>query len=92
MSDVRTSIDSTGAVSGEFGLADAWRVKKESLRHWLTDARQAVNAFAEKHIAELDRMIASERRRVEAEGDMRNRSYGEDESGHDPGFRAKPVG
>jgi len=58
MSGVRISIDSIGVVSGEFGLADAWRVKKESLRGWLTDERQAVKAFAEKHIAELDRMIA----------------------------------
>jgi hypothetical protein len=88
MSDVRSSIDSTGVVSGEFGLADAWRVKKESLRHWLTDARQAVKAFAEKHIAELDRMIAAEWRRVEAEREKRNRSNDETEPG---AYRAKPF-
>ncbi len=88
MSGVRISIDSTGVVSGEFGLADAWRVKQESLRHWLTDERQAVEAFAEKHIVELDRMIASERRRVETERDMRNRSNDENEPG---GYRAKPF-
>ena len=88
MSGVRNSIDSTGVVSGEFGLADAWRVKKESLKHWLTDERQAVKAFAEKHIAELDRMIAAEWRRVEAEREMRNRSNDETEPG---GYRAKPF-
>ncbi|MDN5942999.1 MAG: hypothetical protein L0H94_14035, partial [Nitrospira sp.] len=88
MSGVLTSIDSTGVVSGEFGLAEAWRVKKDSLRHWLTDERQAVNAFAEKHIAELDRMIAAERCRVEAERAMRNRSNDETEPG---AYRAKPF-
>ena len=88
MSGVRISIDSTGVVSGEFGLAGAWRVKKDSLRHWLTDERQAVKAFAEKHIAELDRMIAAEWRRVEAEREMRNRSNDENEPG---GYRAKPF-
>ena len=88
MSGVRISIDSTGMVSGEFGLADAWRVKQESLRHWLTDERQAVKAFAEKHIVELDRMIASERRRVETEREMRNRSNDENEPG---AYRAKPF-
>ena len=88
MSEVRISIDSTGVVSGEFGLADAWRVKKESLRHWLTDERQAVKAFAEKHIAELGRMIAAEWRRVEAERERRNRSNDENEPG---GYRAKPF-
>ena len=88
MSGVRISIDSIGVVSGEFGLADAWRVKKESLRGWLTDERQAVKAFAEKHIAELDRMIAAEWRRVEAERAMRNRSNDETEPG---AYRAKPF-
>lgn len=88
MSGVRISIDSIGVVSGEFGLADAWRVKKESLRGWLTDERQAVKAFAEKHIAELDRMIAAEWRRVEAERAMRNRSNDETEQS---AYRAKPF-
>ncbi len=88
MDGVRISINSTGVVSGEFGLAEAWRVKKVSLMQWLTDERQAVNAFAEKHIAELDRMIASERRRVEAEREMRNRSNDETEPGS---YRAKPF-
>ena len=88
MGGVRISIDSTGVVSGEFGRADAWRVKRESLTHWLTDERQAVKAFAEKHIAELDRMITTEWRRVEAEREMRNRSNDENEPGS---YRAKPF-
>lgn len=88
MSGVRICLDSTGVVSGEFGLADAWRVKKESLRHWLTDERQAVTAFAEKHRAELDRMIAAEWHRVEAERERRNRSNDQTEPG---AYRAKPF-
>jgi len=91
MGRVRTSINSTGVVSGEFGLAEAWRIKKESLTRWLTDERQVVQAFAEQHMAELDRMIVAERRRVEAERELRERSRHEDESGHDHGYRAKPF-
>jgi hypothetical protein len=93
MSGVRSIINGTGAgsPSGEFGLAEAWRVKKESLTRWLTDERQAVRVFAEEHIAELDRMIAVERRRVEAERELRERSRHADESGHDHGYRAKPF-
>lgn len=91
MSEVRSSINSTGVVSGEFGFAEAWRVKKESLTRWLTDERQAVKAFAEQHMAELDRMIVAERRRVEAEREMRERSRHADESGHDHGYRPKPF-
>ncbi len=93
MGGVRANINSTGmtSVSGEFWLADAWRIKKESLMRWLTDERQAVKVFAEEHIAELDRMIAAERRRVEVERELRERSRHEDESGHDHGYRAKPF-
>lgn len=89
--EVRASINSTGAVSGEFGLAEAWRARKESLTPWLTDKRPSVKAFAEQHIAELDRMILSERIRVEAERELRERSRHEDESGHDHGYRPKPF-
>ena len=91
MDEVRTIIKSTGIVSGEFGLAEAWRVKKESLTRWLTDEREAVKAFAKQHMAELDRMILSERRRVEAERELRERSRHEEESGHDHGYRPKPF-
>ncbi|MBH0196304.1 MAG: PilZ domain-containing protein [Nitrospira sp.] len=90
---VRAIINSTNATSasGEFRIADAWRVKQESLSHWLTDERQTVIAFAEQHLAELDRMIVAERRRVEVERERRERNRHEDESGHDHGYRAKPF-
>ena len=65
------------------GFAEAWRVKKESLTEWLADERPEVKAFAEKHVAELDLMIASEQRRAEAEREMRNRSYDEEDKSYD---------
>jgi len=83
MSMVRIAIDSTGVLSGELGFVDALRAKKESMKGWLTDERPAVKAFAEKHIAGLDLMIASELRRVEAEKEIRNRSYEEDDDDYD---------
>ena len=93
MKGVRTFINSTGLTSssGEFALAEAWRVKKESLMRWLTDERPAVKSFAEQHIVELDQMIAAEQHRVEAEREARERSRHEDESGHDHGYRPKPF-
>lgn len=93
MGGVRTIINSPNmaSVSGEFALAEAWRVKKESLAGWLKDERPVVNSFAEQHLAELDRMIAAERHRVETERELRERSRHEDESGHDHGYRPKPF-
>lgn len=87
MNEVRASIASVGVVRGEFGLAEAWRAKKKSLTEWLTDERPAVKTFAEKHIAELDHMIASERRHAESRKEMRKRDYeeGDNESGDNIG-------
>jgi ppGpp synthetase/RelA/SpoT-type nucleotidyltranferase len=91
MSGVRASINSTGVVFGEFGFANAWRAKKVSLTEWLADERPVIKAFAEKHIAVLDRMIAAEHRQAETEREIRNRSYGEedDESDDDAGNEGK---
>ena len=83
MDGVRASIDSTGVVRGELGFAEALRAKKESLTEWLADERLAVKIFAEKHIAELDLMIALEQRHAEARREMRNRSYDEDDKSDD---------
>jgi ppGpp synthetase/RelA/SpoT-type nucleotidyltranferase len=79
LSRIKDSIDSTGLVSGEMGFAEAWRKKKESLKEWLADERPSVKAFAERHIARLDLMVASERRRAESDREMRVRSYDDEE-------------
>jgi hypothetical protein len=94
MSRVRIALDNTGVVSGEFGFAEACRAKKESLTAWLADQRPAVKAFDSKHIAELDRIIASEQRRAEAEREMRNRSDDEedDELDHHNSGRGESAG
>lgn len=84
MSQIRIAIYSTGVVSGEFGIAEAWRAKKESLGEWLTDERPAVKAFAKTHIAKLDLKITAEQVRVEAEREMRNRSYEEENDASAP--------
>ena len=82
MSAVRIVIESTGVVSGDLGFADAWRARKELLSQWLEDERQSVKAFAEKHISEMDRMIASEHRRAESQREMWKRDFEEDAGGN----------
>ncbi len=89
LNEVRVSIDNTGVVRGEFGFAEALQARKVALTEWLTDERPAVKAFAEKHIAELDLMIASERRRAESRREMRNRDYEEDDTDSDNSIDSK---
>lgn len=76
---VRSCLDSTGVVYGESGMAEAWRAKKGLLADWLNGEQTTIKSFAEKHIAELDKMIASEMRSTEAEREMHIRSFDEDE-------------
>ena len=86
LDEVGICIDNTDVVTGELGFADALRDRKKFLTEWLADERPEVKTFAEKHIAKLDRMIASEHRRAESAREMRNREFDEeDESNEEDG-------
>lgn len=76
LSSVRIVIDNTGVVSGEYGMADAYRIRKDMMKKWLLDAHPEVRQFAEDHIRELDNAIASETRRAENDSAMRRLEFG----------------
>ncbi len=75
LSNVQIILQSTGVVSGEFGLVEAYKEKREVLLPWLLDADPKVQAFAEQYIGSLDRQIAAEQRRSEEDLEMRKRMY-----------------
>ncbi len=75
LAEVRVALDSAGIVEGDLGFVLALRARKGLLAEWLADERAVVREFAEKHIAEIDVLIASEQRRAEAEREMRDRSH-----------------
>jgi hypothetical protein len=81
LTSVAIALESTGVVSGEFGMREAYQRKKTELQPWLADPRRRVKAFAESLDRELDRMIAAEQRRSEDDLEARKRRYGE---GNDP--------
>lgn len=72
---VEICFDKTGVVMGEFGFADAYRAKKQSILAWVDDSRLAVRNFAEAHSAELDIRIASEQKRADERIEMRRREF-----------------
>jgi hypothetical protein len=72
---VIVSLENTGLVMGEFGLANALRGKLEMARNWLTDPRPAVRAFAEHHVQSLQLRIANEQRRAEERKALRELEY-----------------
>jgi hypothetical protein len=76
---IEVILDSTGVVSGEFGMVHAYQRKKEEMQSWLSDVRSKVRGFGEAHLRSLDRAIAAEQRRSEANYELRRRSWPEDE-------------
>ena len=78
LGSVEVALISTGVVSGEFGMVEAYQRKKNEFQPWLTDSRPRVKAYAEAHDRMLDRMIAAEQRRSEEDLEARKREYGDD--------------
>lgn len=74
---VEVALISTGVVSGEFGMREAYQRKKAEIQPWLSDLRPRVKAYAEAYDRTLDRMIASEQRRSEEDLEARKRQYGD---------------
>jgi len=67
----------TGMMNGEFGAAETYQAKANSIRPWLDDASKRVREFAEKEIRALERRVAAENRRAQEEIALRRLDYGE---------------
>lgn len=84
VASVKSSLDNTGVVTGEFGLVDAMRKKITALESWLSDGRPEVRRFAEEHIRELKVDIADAQRRAEERKALRDLQF-DAEEGNDGG-------
>jgi hypothetical protein len=71
------ALQTTGVVSGEFGMSEAYARKREELLDWLDDPDEKVRHFAERYVADLETMSVAERRRAEEEITLRKHRYGE---------------
>ena len=76
--EVSIALQSTGVVSGEYGMSEAYDKKRLEVLDWLEDPRERVRAFAAKYIAELEAMRDSERRRTDESIALRKFEYGEE--------------
>jgi hypothetical protein len=79
LGEVEVILESTGVVSGQFGFVEAYQRKKVEVEPWLRDCRPKVRAFAESYRRSLDRAIAAEQRRSEADYELRRRDWPEDQ-------------
>ncbi|MFZ0693526.1 MAG: hypothetical protein WAN51_05145 [Alphaproteobacteria bacterium] len=75
--EVAIALQSSGVVTGEFGLAEAYERKKDEIKDWLNDPEEKIQDFARWYISSLERMSAAERKRAQEEIALRRNRYGE---------------
>ncbi len=75
---VSVGFNATGLVMGEFGMAEAYKVRQAAVAQWLEDPDEKIRNFAKGEVALLDRMIKSEQRRAEEDLELRKRTWGMD--------------
>lgn len=78
ISEVEIALLSTGVVSGEYGMAEAYDRKRSEVLDWLQDPNERIRTFAARYISELQTMSESERRRADESVSLRKFKYGED--------------
>jgi hypothetical protein len=78
LGEVAIALESTGVVSGEFGIAEAYERKIQEIRYWLDDPNPRVVEFAKWYVQGLERMRESELARAKEGIDLRKFRYGED--------------
>jgi hypothetical protein len=78
LNEISIALQSTGVVSGEYGMSEAYENKRLEILHWLEDPNDRVRAFAASYAAELESMRDIERRRVDESIALRKFEYGEE--------------
>jgi hypothetical protein len=78
INELEIALMSTGVVSGEYGMAEAYERKRSEVLDWLQDPDERVRTFAVKHVNKLQAMSESERRRADESIAVRKFEYGEE--------------
>jgi hypothetical protein len=78
VSEVEIALQSTGVVSGEYGMAEAYETKRLEVLNWLQDPDDRIRTFATNYISDLQAMRDSEKERAEQSITLRKFNYGED--------------
>jgi hypothetical protein len=79
-SEVAIALETTGVVSGEFGMAEAYDRKRLEVLEWLTDPDERVRDFAKSYIDDLEHMRDDERKRAEEDIALQKFRYSERDS------------
>ena len=78
LTEVGIALETTGVVSGAFGMAEAYERKRQEVLEWLTDTDERVREFAKRYIADLERQRDAEKKRAEEAIALRKFRFGEE--------------
>lgn len=78
LNEVAVALQTTGVVSGEFGMAETYERKRQEVLDWLSDPDEKVKAFAKQYVADLDQMRDAETKRAEESIALRKHRFGEE--------------
>lgn len=74
--EVAVAIESTGVVSGEYGMVEAYKQKLQQMSCWLSDEDERVRSFAEWLTVGLQSLIEQETQRADRGIELRKYQYG----------------
>lgn len=74
--EVAAAVETTGVVSGEYGMVLAFEGTRDQIKPWLDDDNPRVRAFAAWLTENLEQLIFSERQRAEESLALRKHKYG----------------
>ncbi len=77
LNEVAAALETTGVVSGEFGIAEAYERKRQEVLGWLSDPSEKVRAFAKRYVADLEKIREAETKRAEEDIALRKHRFGE---------------
>jgi len=73
---VAAALESTGVVSGEYGMLAAYEAKRAQIAAWKDDDHPRVQSFAVWLTESLNQLIISERQRADAGIELRKHRFG----------------
>ena len=78
LNEVAAALETTGVVSGEFGMAEAYERKRQEVIDWLSDSNEKVKVFAKRYVADLEQLRDAETKRAEEGIALRKHRFGEE--------------
>jgi hypothetical protein len=76
--EVAVALETTGVVSGEFGMSETYERKRLEVLDWLNDSDERVQNFAKWYIEDLERMRDAEKKHADEDIALRKFQYGEE--------------